>query len=49
MSKVISMKDALGQCRIKVVNIWAKDLLLPEYQQLNKYFNDRRKWTKNKK
>ena len=43
------MKDALEECRIKVVNIWAKDLLLPEYKQLNKYFDDRRRWTRRQK
>ena len=49
MGKVINMKDALEECRIKVVNIWAKDLLLPEYKQLNKYFDDRRRWTRRQK
>lgn len=45
MGKVINIEDALKQCKIEVININAKDLLLPEYQQLNKYFDDTRKWT----
>lgn len=43
MSKVINIEDALKQCKIEVINITTKDLLLPEYQQLNKYFGYKRK------
>ena len=49
MSKVINIEDALKQCKIEVININAKDLLMPEYQNLNKYFNDERKWTTKQK
>ena len=34
MGKVINIEDALKQCKIEVININAKDLLLPEYQSL---------------
>lgn len=49
MGKVINIDDALKQCKIEVININAKDLLLPEYHQLNKYFGHKRKWTTNQK
>ena len=49
MGKVINIEDALKQCKIEVININAKDLLLPEYQDLNKYFGDKRKWTTKQK
>lgn len=49
MDNVINIEDALKQCKIEVVNINAKDLLMPEYQQLNKYFGDKRKWTTKQK
>lgn len=49
MGKVINIDDALKQCKIEVININAKDLLMPEYQQLNKYFGDKRKWTTKQK
>lgn len=49
MSKVINIEDALKQCKIEVININAKDLLMPEYQKLNKYFGDKRKWTTKQK
>lgn len=45
MGKIINIKDALQQCKIEVININARDLLMPEYQELNKYFSDKRKWT----
>lgn len=45
MENVIYIKDVLRQCKIEVVNINAKDLLLLEYQELTKYFQDKRKWT----
>lgn len=49
MGKVIDIEEALKQCKIEVININAKDLLMPEYQNLNKYFNDERKWTTKQK
>lgn len=49
MGNVINIEDALKQCKIEVVNINAKDLLMPEYQQLNKYFGDKRKRTTKQK
>lgn len=49
MGKVINIEDALKQCKIEVININAKDLLLPEYQKLSKYFSDKRQWTTKQK
>lgn len=49
MSKVINIEDALKQCKIEVINITTKDLLLPEYQKLSKYFGDKRQWTTKQK
>lgn len=44
MSKVVSFENHIPKCRFEVKNIYVKDLLKPEYANIDKYFPDSRPW-----